>query len=302
MCGASFGQIFFKFLPRRRLKPPVLVLLSLAIAVLVAPSGGNAAQADVEIVCSGPLPFSRAELEGALRARRPLLGVLSSVEVRAEESGRTLVRVGAAERAVDWDGRTGEEAARLVAVLVLDLARADAPMTVSSPPSSASAGGAGRRVRVGLTMVSPFDQEGVVAHLEPTLDLAVDVTTWGVAAFVAAGYRRVAAATDAGALDMDEVPLRAGLAYGRRWLELRLCALARPYAVGGAGMYRGTIWGGGVSAATRWPVSRRLVVVLAAGLDVSRSRMIFSIDQQPVLSTAWIAPWLGAGLAWETAL
>jgi hypothetical protein len=154
---------------------------------------------------------------------------------------------------------------------------------------------------VGLTLASPFDQDGVVARLEPTLDVAVDVTR-GFAAFVAAGYRRVAAATDAGALDMDEFPLRAGLAYGRRWLELRLCALARPYAVGGAGAYRGVSWGGGVSAAMRWPVRRPLAVVLAAGLDVSRSRTLFSIDQHPVLSTAWVAPWLGAGLAWETAL
>jgi hypothetical protein len=278
-----------------------LVLLPLTVAVLLAPSAGNGAQADVKIVCSGPLPFSRAELAGALRARQPLLGVLSSVEVRAEDSGRTVVRVGGAERDVDWSGRTGEEAARLVAVLVLDLARADTPMTAPSQPSSASAGGTGRAVRLGVTLKSPFDQEGVVARLEPTLDLAVDVT-WGVAAFVAAGYRRVSAATDAGALEMDQVPLRAGLAYGRRWLELRLCAVARPYAVAGAGAHRGTIWGGGVSAAMRWPVTRRLAMVLAAGLDVSRSRMLFSIDQQPVLSTAWAAPWLGAGLAWENAL
>jgi hypothetical protein len=302
MCGTSFrDKFFFKFPARRRLKHPVLVLLSLTIAVLLAPFGGNRAKADVEIVCSGPLPFSRAELEGALRARRPLLGVLSSVEVRAEDSGRSLVRVGTAERELDWNGRTGEEAARLVAVLVLDLARADAPMIVRSPAASASSGGASRPIRVGLTLESPFDQDGVDAHLQPTLDLAVDMTS-GVAAFVTAGYRRVAAATSAGALDMDEFPLRAGLAYGRRWLELRLCALARPYTVGGAGTHRGTIWGGGVAAAMRWPVRRRLAVVLAAGLDVSRSRVLFSIDQQPVLSTAWIAPWLGAGLAWESAL
>jgi hypothetical protein len=302
MCGASFwGKSFFNLPMRRRLRHPVLVLLPLTIAVLVAPSAGKGAQADVKVVCSGPLPFSRADLEGALRARQPLLGVLSSVEVRAEDSGRTVVRVGVAERDVDWDGRTGEEAARLVAVLVLDLARADTPMTVSSPPSSPSAGGAGRAVRLGVTLKSPLDHEGVIARLEPTLDLAVDVR-WGVAAFVAAGYRRVSAASDAGALEMDQVPLRAGLAYGRRWLELRLCALARPYAVGGDGTHRGTIWGGGVSAAMRWPVARRLSVVLAAGLDVSRSRMVFSIDQQPVLSTAWTAPWLGAGVAWENAL
>jgi hypothetical protein len=236
-------------------------------------------------------------MASALRARRPLLGTISTVEVRAEEDGRTLIRVGSAEREVDWGGRTGEDAARLVAVLVLDLAQAEAPITLSSSPASPVPPDGARSLRVGLTLQSPFDGSGTSAHLEPTLDLAVAVVR-GFAAFVAAGYRRLAADS----LHMDQLPLRAGLAYSRRWLELRVYGLGRPYILDGAGTYQGTIWGGGASAAGRWPVSPRLAVVLAAGLDVSRTRMLFSIDQQPVLQTAWLAPWLGAGLAWETSL
>jgi hypothetical protein len=266
------------------------------LAALVASSTGAG---DVELVCSGQLPFSRAEMVSALRARRPLLGTISTVEVRAEEDGRTRVRVGAAEREVEWGGRTGEDAARLAAVLVLDLVRAEAPITVSSPAAPAPAAPA-RSLRVGLTLQSPFDGSGTAAHLEPTLDLAVGVGR-SFAAFVAAGYRRVGG-PGAGALQMDEVPLRAGLAYRRRWLELRVHGLGRPYTLAGAGTYQGTLWGGGASAAGRWAVSARLAVVLAAGLDVSRTRMIFSVEQQPVLQTAWLAPWLGAGLAWETSL
>jgi hypothetical protein len=275
-------------------------LVSLVLAALVAQSTDAGARAEVEIVCSGQLPFSQAEMASALRARRPLLGAVSTVEVRAEEDGRTRVLVGAAQREVEWAGRTGEDAARLVAVLVLDLARAEAPMMVSSRPSPPPAASA-RALRAGLTLQSPFDGDGASAHLEPTLDVAVAVAR-GFAAFVAAGYRRVSAGTGAGALHLDELPLRAGLGYRRRWLELRLYGLARPYAVAGAGTYQDAMWGGGTSAAVRWPERSRLAVVLSGGLDVSRARMIFSVDQQPVLQTAWLAPWLGAGLTWETSL
>jgi len=61
-------------------------------------------------------------------------------------------------------------------------------------------------------------------------------------------------------------------------------------------------WGGTVSAAARWPLARRLRIVLAAGLDLLASRTVFSVNQQPTLSTAWLATRQGAGLAWEIGL
>ena len=55
-------------------------------------------------------------------------------------------------------------------------------------------------------------------------------------------------------------------------------------------------------AALRWALGRRLSLVVAGGLDVLAARAMFSVNQEPVLSTAWVVPWLGAGLGWETAL
>ena len=270
----------------------------LTLAALVAPSPGEA-----QVACSGPLPFSQAEMEEALRARRPLLGGMARIEVRADDAGRALVRVGAAERQVaDWGGRSGEDAARLVAVLAEDLALADAPMIVSSPaPAAAAPGTTTHALRLGVMLQSPFDQDGAAAHVQPAADVAVDLAR-GFGAFAGAGYRRVSAGSGFSTLNLDEVPVRAGVTYKRRWFELRIGGLVRPYTVGGAGAHTGVTWGGTVSGAARWSLGRRWQAVLAAGLDALATRAAFSVNQQPVISTAWVAPWLGAGLAWELVL
>jgi hypothetical protein len=274
----------------------VLVLPLFTLAALVAPPSVGQAGGEAQVVCTGPLPFSQAEMEEALRARRPLLGAGARIEVRADEAGRALVRVGRVEREVDdWGGRSGEEAARLVAVLAEDLAQSDLPVVVSPPAASASA--TGREIRLGLTVQSPFDQAGAAAHVMPALEAAVDLTR-GFAAFLTGGYRRVTAGGGFSALEMDEVSVRAGAAYQRRWFELRAGGLVRPYSVGGAGSYTGSTWGGTLSGVARWRVGRHLQLVLAAGLDALASRTVFSVNQRPILSTAWLAPWLGAGLAW----
>jgi len=272
----------------------------LTLAALVAPSPAGAA-GDARIVCTGALPFSQVQVEEALRARRPLLGASATIEVRASGDGGALVRVGTAERPVDWGGRSGEEAARLVAVLAEDLAQAGDPMVVSAAPAPATDRMSARALRLGLALLSPFDQDGVSAHFEPTIDLAVDLTG-AFAAFVAAGYRRISAGADFSALSMQEVPLRAGVGYRRRWFELRLGGVARPYTVGGAGSHQGVTWGAGASAAGRWALRRRFSLMLVAGLDVMASRAEFSVNQQPILSTAQATPWLGAGVTWETSL
>jgi hypothetical protein len=270
------------------------------LAALVAPSPAGAAgdpQGDAQIVCIGPLPFSQTQAEEALRARRPVLGARARIEVQAGADGQTLVRVGSAERQVDWDGRSGEEAARLVAVLAEDLAQAGEPMLVSAgpPPAPRTA----PALWLGLTLRSPFDQDAASAHVEPTLDVAMHVAR-GFGAFVAAGYRRVSAGAGFSALTMDELPVRAGIAYRRRWFDVRLGGVARPYLVRGAGAHQGMTWGVAASAAARWPLAGRWSLLFAAGLDLLASRAVFSVNEQPTLSTAWVAPWLGAGLAWES--
>jgi len=252
------------------------------------------------VVCAGELPFSRAEIQEALSARWHLLGRESSVVV-CGEGGRASVQVGAARREVDLGGRAGEDAARLVAVLALDLAQGDgAPTSVAvafAPPAPARRDGL--PVHLAATLLVPWGQPGWRAHAEPTLDVAAEVA-WGLGPFLTAGYRRIEVGEGATALNMDEIPVRAGLAARRRWLELRVGGTVRPHLVSGAGSYRGAVWGGTFSGVARWRFASRLALVFAAGLELFRNRVVFRVGNENVITTSWLAPWLGAGLAWDT--
>src|SRR5262245_30244472 len=112
------------------MSPVSLVLLG-ALVLQLAAAG---ARAETEIVCGGPLPGSQGAMERALQARRHLFSGAVSVVVRAE-GGHTVVRVGSAQREVELGGLAGEDAARMVAVPVLDPAQAESPAAPSAPPS-----------------------------------------------------------------------------------------------------------------------------------------------------------------------
>ena len=265
---------------------------------------------DREVVCTGPLPFSREELRDALLPRWHLLGGISVVRVTAE-GGRTLVQVGPVEGEVDLKGRGGEEAARIVAVVALDLAQAGTPLLVPTPPEASVSVSASpvpspsieRRhtLRAGFLLLSPFDQSGLLAHLEPTVDVGGELVP-GFGAFVTAGYRQASATAAASSLVLRELPLRAGVALRRRWLELRAAGILRPRFVEGPHSYREVSLGAAVSLVARWALTSKLALVLAGGVDLFRTRTVFSVNDDPSLTTAWVSPWVGAGIAWETTL
>jgi hypothetical protein len=271
---------------------------SLMFGVLSAQPGASSAPAERQVVCTGPLPFSQEEVQRALLARWHLLGDVSVVRVRAE-GGRTLVQVGAVEREVN-----------LVAVMALDLAQAGTPLAVSSSPASVSTSAdpaptpsSKRRhpFRAGLLLLGPFDQSGLLAHLEPTLDAGWELVP-GFGAFVTAGYRQASAAGVSSSLVLRELPLRAGLALRTRWLELRAGGIVQPRFVDGPRSYRTTSWGAAVSLVARLALTSKLALMLAGGLDLFHARMIFAVDNDASLTTPWLAPWVGAGIALETAL
>ena len=56
------------------------------------------------------------------------------------------------------------------------------------------------------------------------------------------------------------------------------------------------------SVAARLALSPRLALELAGGFDIFRTRMVFAVNEDVFLTTPWLSPWLGAGLAWETVL
>jgi hypothetical protein len=283
---------------------------SLFLGVLLAQPAASSAAQEREIVCTGPLPFSREELREALLPRWHLLGGVSVVRVTAA-GGRTFVQVGPVEGQVDLEGRGGEEAARVVAVMALDLAQAGTPFSVSTAPEtsvSASVGTAPapsikrqHALRAGFLLLSPFDQSGLVAHLEPTLDVGWEFLP-GLGAFVTAGYRQASAIDVSSSLVLRELPLRAGVALRRRWLELRAGGIVRPRFVEGPHSYQDLSWGAAVSVVARLALTSKVALVLAGGVDLFRTRTVFAVNNDPALTTPWLGPWVGAGIAWETAL
>jgi len=289
-----------------------LIAASLLVGVLLEEPAGSSSRFDGEVVCTGPLPFSAEEVQEALVARGHLLGRAAVVGVRADR-GRTWVRVGPVEREVDLGGRAGEEAARLVAVIALDLAQDGASFSVSrSPPASVAASASPdsaqsppsrdhRTFRVGLALLSPFDQSGVIARVEPTVAAAFEVAP-GFGAFATAGFRRASGGDASASVVLQELPVRVGAAFRTAWLELRAGGLARSRFVEGPRSYRAVAWGAAVSVATRLSLSTRVALELAGGFDIFRTRMVFAVDEDVALSTPWLSPWVGAGIAWETAL
>ena len=289
-----------------------LLAAALIVGVLLEEPPVSSSPVEGQVVCTGPLPFSAEQLQEALVARWHLLGRAAVVGVRAER-GRTLVRVGAAEREVDLGGRAGEEAARLVAVIALDLAQDGGSFAVSrSPAASVSASAPSeseraaprqsrRAFRAALSVLSPFDQSGVIARVEPTLGAAFDVAR-GFGAFVTAGFRRASTGDAGTSVVLQELPVRAGAAFRLPWLELRAGGLARSRFVEGPRSYRDVAWGAAVSVATRLALSPSVALELAGGFDIFRTRMVFAVNEDVFLTTPWLSPWLGAGLAWETAL
>lgn len=291
-----------------------LLAASLILGALLAQSAAVSARVPPErarkVVCEGPLPFSESELRQALLVRWQHLGDVSVVRVRAED-GRALIQVGATERKVDLDGRVGEEAARVVAVMALDLAQAETPLVVPAPPEVVVAARAEHEitppprlhqlVRTGGLVLGPFDQSGLVAHLEPTIDVGWEVVP-GLGAFVTAGYRQATSADVGRALVLRELPVRAGIALRRRWLELRAGGVARSRFVEGPRSHRATAWGGAVALAARLALTSNVLLVVTGGLDLFPTRLVFAVDDRTSLTTPWVSPWLGAGLAWELAL
>jgi hypothetical protein len=283
---------------------------SLTLGVLVAQPAASSARVEREIVCIGPLPFSKEELQEALLVRWQHLGGVSVVRVRGED-GRTSVQVGPLEREVDLEGREGEEAARIVAVMALDLAQARAPFAVSTPaegegsaapgPKPTPSSGPPHNFRTGLLLLGPVDQAGLVAHLEPTLDIGWEVVP-GFGAFMTAGYRQATSTDVRSSLILRELPFRAGLTVRRRWLELRAGGIARSRFVEGPRSYRALSWGAAVSVVARLALTSKIVLLLTGGVDLFRTRLVFALSDDVALTTPWFSPWLGAGIAWETTL
>jgi hypothetical protein len=246
-----------------------------------------------QVICEGVLPFSRAELETALRPRWRLLGrpLERPVLVRQLSDGSLSIEVGSSKVEIGLQDQTGEAAARIVALLAVDLlaesAAADGGRDQKKLPA--------RGFTVSAQLLIPF-VAGRSPSLEPTVDLGVRVLSFASVG-LSLGYTSLSAGSGPTRLDVREFPLRAGVGYVGHWLDVRACAVMRPYFVAGAGQDRGVHWGASVSATAYHQLTTWLAIAVSVGVDGLRKRTDFRVDNQSVLSTNWLVPWFGAGIA-----
>jgi hypothetical protein len=241
------------------------------------------------------LPFDQGELELALHPRWRLLRQPPGqpVVVRGARDGTVTIETGTARREIELPDLASSAAARVVALLIIDLLSesVDRKNSRASPaPWDTSSGTLSLQLRI------PASTTGFSPSLEPTLEIGMPVLPQ-VTASLSSGYTRTVEGDGGDSLRMHAFPIRIGLGYGRGWFDLRMAFVMRPYWVTGAGDDRGFHWGGGVSATAFWPVSARLALLLCAGLDGMAKRTEFQVDDKPVLSTTRMSPWLGVGFA-----
>lgn len=284
--------------------PCAAILLSLALASPALAAGPRA----VRVTCRGQLPFDRAALVRAITLRLPLVrldpGRLPVVAVRAVPPDGAAIRVGEASRLVSIRGLSGEDAARVVALLSLDLMlvqQATSPPAAEDAveqPGPKSAARTTGRFSVGL---SPRLSLGVVAWsptFEPTLDLSVKVSRHFLI-YLEAGFTWSGQGEGERALDLYEVPVRAGAGFRYAWLEVRAGAVVRPYLVSGGGEDSGVLAGGGLGLFYRHAFSPAVTGHAGVGVDLLYPRKEFRVGGQQVLTTSWAVPWLALGAGWQ---
>lgn len=273
-----------------------------------------------------PLPFSAGELQSAVQARLPV--------ATSDETTATPVRVapGLAVDAVSvsvadgrqdvWvAGKGAAEAARLVALAVVDLTRPPPAPALEAAAIGAAEGAVLRkpaspplsprtpmpRLTLGLFPGLSSGLGGGVAAFEPTLELTVARARSGTGAGVgesgwalalSAGYARTSAAWRTQEFRLTTLPVRLGARWTWRALEVTGGGAARVYDTGGLDGGRGALLGGFASVGASGPIGRGVRWAALAGCDLYQEKLVFRAAGTPVLSTGPLIIWLGVGARW----
>jgi hypothetical protein len=308
-------------LPGRAARRSAALLLAVAAGLTSAGADGGDGAVRVELTGDGALPFSSAQLLAAVEARLPLTrapdAAATTVRISAGPgAGRVLVAAPFAQLDVLVAGQDAPEAARLVALAIVDVTRAPppvpepvaavpAPTPVVTPTATvtaaASAPRRGSPFAVALYPGVSTGLGGSVISFEPTVDLSLAVgraakAPWRIG--LSAGYARTSATWNDQDFTLSTLPLRLGPRWRWRWLELGAGAAARLYDTGGLDGGRGTLLGGYASLGAGGPLAGLFQWTAAAVCDGYREKVIFRAAGEPVLTAGPFVFWLGVGARW----
>jgi hypothetical protein len=200
-------------------------------------------------------------------------------------------------------GKEASEAARLVALAVVDVSR---PLPVepvalarSLPPidgaaDTARAGRVSAAVLPGLSV----GLDGRAVSFEPTGELAVRIGASTDAPFSVAasfGFARASAAWNDRTFTLSTFPVRLGPRWRWRQVELGAGGTARLYDTSGLEGGWGALLGGFASVGTSGALARGWRWTAMAAADAYRETVLFRADGQPLLTTGRFVLWLGLG-------
>jgi hypothetical protein len=242
------------------------------------------------------LPFDEQELLEAVALRAAVApdAAPGAVTVAVEPSGAGRVTIGVEGRQVEAElgRRTGAEAARLVALLVVDATR--------PPLLLERAVGPRETITVFLAPAVNFALTDAGPSLEPALGLG-----WPLGRrthlLVSLGYARARVVDRAGdgVMTFDSLPVRAGAALAAGPIDLQGGLLARGYRAAAVTSAVGLRAGAWLGAAWSIPLPGPVRPFLGAGLDAHPEKLELRRAGRTLLSAGHLAPWAGLGLAWK---
>lgn len=267
------------------------------IVGLLVLSTATVASADRAVVVElgDGAPFTTVELTEALRMRVAATGEPVRVRVTTV-GGAVVVEAGDKTRRIALDGRTGPDAARLVALVAVDLLIADlaiAPPFVPTMPdatrSSEPPTTGPDPLRFSMTVLGGASRwDGALANV--ALDVAMANDRWLGAIEGGAGWLL------GSQVDLTSASFRVvgGVRFG--WVELRGGLTLVPITVSDGTGDRTLLVGGGGSARLRLPITRSTRVVIATGVDVFATRTEYERERMTIATTPWLAPWAAMGI------
>ncbi len=275
-----------------------MIVAALACATALAHAEGGPA-----LRVAGVAPFSRVELEEALRLR---LGPEHRVDVTADAPSIT-VTVDGRSRSIVLGAERGVAAARVVALVAAGLAF-DGPgrIEVGSGPSIVAAFEPPRPQRPWSVTVAAG--QAIAPHAAQGLGVSLGLergfadgtrARWTLELGVAVAS--VPERTETAPIRTLAVPLRVGVIVGDR-AALATGAIVEPYTLrvddGAGDGDRSALLGGFVAGRVLVAGWTGVDLMLRVGFDVLATRTEYRLDGVTVLDTGRYRPWIALGGAW----
>ena len=283
-----------------------------ALLWLLAVGSARAEPVRVTLQVAGDLPFSREQLAAALALRgveTPARAGVPRVVVRRLGPEAVQIRCDHKRRTLELSSQPAPQVAvRLVALAIVDLARATMAVPLSLPPPRRDPVKARRQGAPRMAM-GFLGRVGAGSNADrPHFDLGLDgsLGLWStLRGVLGVGVAFSLPADEANAhLGVTMLSLRAGLGWSPGALpalELRLGAVVRPlWLSGDAGddalEHRGVLAGAALAALYGVRLTGRLDLTLGAGVEAYFNRIAYSVRGSPALATERLAFWGGLGL------